>query len=121
MSYLMKESKIPLLPAAPLWVPTVEEYQAMSWHQRQQFVLQRRVVEKVLVLVPCEKSHVEDLPHVVAAEPWDAMRMHHELTMAHRRQEARRAAEIITPDQGDRDWNTLAEALGNPGAVRHGR
>ncbi len=121
MSSLMNDSKIPFRPAAPLWVPSVDEYAAMSWHQRQQFVLSRRVVEKVLVLVPCEKSHAEDLPHVVEAEPWDAMRMHHEFTMAHRRQAARRAAEIITPAEGDRNWNTLAEALGNPGAVRRGR
>lgn len=69
----------------------------MSWHQRQQFVQVRRVSEKVLVqrvpekvpvLIPCEKTHVEDLPELAPSAAWDEVRMQHEMVMMRRRQAA---------------------------------
>ncbi|MEV8180314.1 hypothetical protein [Specibacter sp. NPDC078692] len=108
----MNDSKISIRPAAPLWVPTVQQYASMSWHQRQQFVLSRRVVETVQLLIPCEKSHVEDRAETQVSGPWDEVRMHHEMTLMRRRQAAQLAAEIVSPEEGDRNWNTLAESMG---------
>ena len=119
MSSLMNDSKISIRPAAPLWVPTVQQYASMSWHQRQQFVLSRRVVETVQLLIPCEKSHAEDRAEVLVSGPWDEVRMHHEMTLMRRRAAARMAATIVDPGAGDRNWNTLAQALGNEKDVRH--
>lgn len=128
MSSQMKESIAPVRSASRLWVPTVQEWAAMSWHQRQQFVQVRRVSEKVLVqrvpekvpvLIPCEKTHVEDLPELAPSAAWDEVRMQHEMVMMRRRQAARLAAEVVTPEEGDRNWNELSEAIGNRSAVRH--
>lgn len=123
MSSPMKESSSSFRPAAQLWVPSVQEWSAMSWHQRQQFVMSKRVVLSVPELIPCEKSHVEDLPGQPPPGPWDEVRMHHEMELMRRRKEARQAAklaaEVVTPEMGDRNWNVLAEAIGNWNAMRY--
>ncbi|NVM97815.1 hypothetical protein [Arthrobacter sp. SDTb3-6] len=91
----------------------MDEWAAMSWHQRQKFVQVRRVPFKARVLIPCEKAHVEDLPPAPEVQPWDEVRMHHEMVLMRRRAAARLAAEVVTPAEGDRNWNELAEAIGN--------
>jgi hypothetical protein len=117
----LNESLVDSRPARPLWVPSVQEYAAMSWYQRQQFVQERRVVsaERVLVLVPCEKSHVEDLPAVAQDPGLDEARMHHRMVLMRRRAAAELAAVVVDPVEGDRNWNDLAEAIGVKSAVRH--
>lgn len=119
MSSLVEDSPV-LIPAGhPLWVPSVQEWAAMSWHQRQQFVRVRRVPYRVPVLIRCEKAHVEDLPLAPDPQPWDEVRMHHEAVLMRRRKAARLAAEVVTPAEGDRNWNELAEAIGNGVNKRH--
>jgi len=95
-----------------MWVPSVQEWAAMSWHQRQQFVQVRRVPYRVRVLIPCEKAHVEDLPPAPDVGLRDEVRMHHEMVLMRRRAAARLAAEVVSPVEGDRNWNVLAEAIG---------
>lgn len=128
MSSSVKVSSSPNSPASPLWVPSVQEWSAISWHQRQQFVQVRRVSEKVLVqrvpekvrvLVECEKAHVEDLPPAVDSGQWDEIRMHHEMVLMRRREAARLAAATVSPVEGDRHWNELAVAIGNECQVRY--
>lgn len=118
----MSDSKIPdddSGPARPMWVPSVDEWAALSWHQRQRFVMARREVVTVRTLIACEKSHVEDLPVVVQDLEGGEARMLQEMVLMRRRKAAELAAVVVDPAEGDRNWNELAVSIGNKAAVRH--